>query len=82
MECDRDSETGDNFLFVLDLKVTFQPHWQQYNRDWWESIAILIIGHNVSNKSSYQAVFSRSFIPDIFRNCAPKELLMIKGKQD
>ena len=22
MECDRDSETGDNFLFVLDLKVT------------------------------------------------------------
>ena len=34
MECDRDSETGDNFLFVLDLKVTFQPHWQQYNRDW------------------------------------------------
>ena len=23
MECDKDSETGDNFLFVLDLKVSF-----------------------------------------------------------
>ena len=23
MECDNDSETGDNFLFVLDLKVSF-----------------------------------------------------------
>ena len=46
------------------------------------AFAIRIIGHNVSNKSSYQAVSSRSFIPDIFRNCAPKELLMTKGKQD
>ena len=23
MECDKDSETGDNFLFVLNLKVSF-----------------------------------------------------------
>ena len=24
MECDNDSETGDNFLFVLDLKVSLE----------------------------------------------------------